>query len=136
MDWWPGDLSDRLQTAFQAKAEPVVEECKPDPMEQEEKKPEIKTEVPEGEERPTTPATQSSPAAGQSKKKSKQKDCFYLNSLHLPREISAEEKNLGFPFWYLVDYVVLIWIVPCGFWTKISNNTCAYNWLWASSLSL
>uniref|UniRef100_A0A8U8BYS5 histone acetyltransferase n=1 Tax=Geospiza parvula TaxID=87175 RepID=A0A8U8BYS5_GEOPR len=60
---------DRLQTAFQAKVEPVVEECKPDPMEQEEKKPEIKTEVPEGEERPTTPATQSSPAAGQSKKK-------------------------------------------------------------------
>lgn len=53
-----------------------MEECKPDPMEQEEKKSEVKTEVPEGEERPTTPATQSSPAAGQSKKKSKQEHCF------------------------------------------------------------
>lgn len=48
-----------------------MEECKPDPMEQEEKKTEVKTEMTEGEERPTTPATQSSPAAGQSKKKSK-----------------------------------------------------------------
>lgn len=75
----PGDLSNRLQTAFQAKVESVVEERKPDPVEQEEKKPEIKTEVPEGEERPITPATQASPAAGQSKKKSKPKDCFYLN---------------------------------------------------------
>lgn len=132
----PADLSDRLQTTFQVKVEPVAEECKPDPMEQEEKKPEMKTEVPEGEDRPTTPATQSSPAAGQSKKKSKQKHCFYLNSLHLPREISAGEKNLGFRFWYLVYYVVLIWIVLCDFWTKISNNTCAYNCLWASSLGL
>uniref|UniRef100_A0A672TTZ6 histone acetyltransferase n=1 Tax=Strigops habroptila TaxID=2489341 RepID=A0A672TTZ6_STRHB len=60
---------DRLQTAFQAKVEPVVEECKPEPIEQDEKKSEVKTEIPEGEERPTTPATQSSPAAGQSKKK-------------------------------------------------------------------
>uniref|UniRef100_A0A8C8AH90 histone acetyltransferase n=1 Tax=Otus sunia TaxID=257818 RepID=A0A8C8AH90_9STRI len=60
---------DSLQTTLQVKAEPVVEECKPDQMEQEEKKAEVKTEVPEGEERPTTPATQSSPAAGQSKKK-------------------------------------------------------------------
>uniref|UniRef100_A0A8B9EYV9 histone acetyltransferase n=1 Tax=Amazona collaria TaxID=241587 RepID=A0A8B9EYV9_9PSIT len=60
---------DRLQTAFQVKAEPVVEECKPEPIEQDEKKSEVKTEIPEGEERPTTPATQSSPAAGQSKKK-------------------------------------------------------------------
>ena len=48
-----------------------MEECKPDPMEQEEKKTEVKTEMTEGGERPTTPATQSSPAAGQSKKKSK-----------------------------------------------------------------
>lgn len=44
-------------------------------MEQEEKKTEVKTEIPEGEERPTTPATQSSPAAGQSKKKSK-RECW------------------------------------------------------------
>ncbi|XP_010288178.1 PREDICTED: histone acetyltransferase p300, partial [Phaethon lepturus] len=51
------------------KVEPVMEECKPDPMEQDEKKSDVKTEIPEGEERPTSPATQSSPAAGQSKKK-------------------------------------------------------------------
>lgn len=74
--WLHRSLSDRLQTTFQVKVEPVVEECKPDPMEQEEKKSEVKTEVPEGEERPTTPATQSSPAAGQSKKKSKQEHCL------------------------------------------------------------
>uniref|UniRef100_A0A7M4FQH2 histone acetyltransferase n=1 Tax=Crocodylus porosus TaxID=8502 RepID=A0A7M4FQH2_CROPO len=51
------------------KVEPVVEECKPDPMEQEEKKAEVKSEMKDEEERPSTPATQSSPAAGQSKRK-------------------------------------------------------------------
>lgn len=69
--WVASQETDRLQTTSQVKVEPVLEECKPDPMEQEEKKSEVKTEIPEGEERPTTPATQSSPAAGQSKKKSK-----------------------------------------------------------------
>lgn len=69
--WVTSQETDRLQTTFQVKVEPVMEECKPDPMEQEEKKSEVKTEISEGEERPTTPATQSSPAAGQSKKKSK-----------------------------------------------------------------
>ncbi|XP_025920757.1 histone acetyltransferase p300 isoform X2 [Apteryx rowi] len=59
----------QMEEKSEVKVEPVVEECKPDPMEQEEKKSEVKTEIPEGEERPTTPATQSSPAAGQSKKK-------------------------------------------------------------------
>ncbi|XP_009869101.1 PREDICTED: LOW QUALITY PROTEIN: histone acetyltransferase p300-like, partial [Apaloderma vittatum] len=59
----------QMEEKPEVKVEPIVEECKPDPMEQEEKKPEVKSEVPEGEERPTTPATQSSPAAGQSKKK-------------------------------------------------------------------
>ncbi|NXX40585.1 EP300 acetyltransferase, partial [Tricholaema leucomelas] len=59
----------QMEEKPEVKVEPVVEECKPDPMEQEEKKSEVKAEVAEGEERPTTPATQSSPAAGQSKKK-------------------------------------------------------------------
>ncbi|XP_010710456.1 histone acetyltransferase p300 [Meleagris gallopavo] len=59
----------QMEEKSEVKVEPAVEECKPDPMEQEEKKTEVKTEMPEGEERPTTPATQSSPAAGQSKKK-------------------------------------------------------------------
>lgn len=66
--WKDSDL------AFQIKVEPVVEECKPDPMEQEEKKAEVKSEMKDEEERPSTPATQSSPAAGQSKRKSKQEN--------------------------------------------------------------
>lgn len=53
-----------------------MKECIPEPMEQEEKKPEVKTEMKEEEDRPNTPATQSSPAPGQSKRKSKQKNCF------------------------------------------------------------
>uniref|UniRef100_G1NHW7 histone acetyltransferase n=1 Tax=Meleagris gallopavo TaxID=9103 RepID=G1NHW7_MELGA len=60
---------EQTELQMEEKSEVTVEECKPDPMEQEEKKTEVKTEMPEGEERPTTPATQSSPAAGQSKKK-------------------------------------------------------------------
>ncbi|KAF4798314.1 histone acetyltransferase [Turdus rufiventris] len=65
----PEQTEMQMEEKSEVKVEPVVEECKPDPMEQEEKKPEMKTEVPEGEDQPTTPATQSSPAAGQSKKK-------------------------------------------------------------------
>lgn len=49
----------------------MSEECKSEPTEQEEKKPEMKSEVKEEEERPSTPGTQSSPASGQSKRKSK-----------------------------------------------------------------
>lgn len=96
-----------------------MEECKPDPIEQEEKKPEMKTEVPEGEERPTTPATQSSPAAGQSKKKSKQKDRFYLNSLHLPREISAGGKKPGLSF--LVLSGLCGTYMDCSLWLLDKN---------------
>uniref|UniRef100_A0A8C9G6T4 histone acetyltransferase n=1 Tax=Pavo cristatus TaxID=9049 RepID=A0A8C9G6T4_PAVCR len=62
-------MEEKSEVSLLVKVEPAVEECKPDPMEQEEKKTEVKTEMTEGEERPTTPATQSSPAAGQSKKK-------------------------------------------------------------------
>ncbi|KAH1187208.1 hypothetical protein KIL84_019957 [Mauremys mutica] len=59
----------QIEEKLEIKVEPVVKECKTEPMEQEEKKPEVKSEMKEEEDRPNTPATQSSPAPGQSKRK-------------------------------------------------------------------
>nr|XP_048690961.1 histone acetyltransferase p300 isoform X8 [Caretta caretta] len=59
----------QMEEKPEIKVEPVVKECITAPMEQEEKKPEVKSEMKEEEERPNTPATQSSPAPGQSKRK-------------------------------------------------------------------
>ncbi|XP_028935153.1 histone acetyltransferase p300 isoform X2 [Ornithorhynchus anatinus] len=53
----------------EAKVASVAEDCKLEPMESEEKAAEGKTEIKEEEDQPSTPATQSSPAPGQSKKK-------------------------------------------------------------------
>lgn len=57
------------------KEEPAAEECKQEPMEADEKKPEVKGEVKE-EEDTTNSATQSSPASGQSRKKSTYNNFF------------------------------------------------------------
>ncbi|XP_064419383.1 histone acetyltransferase p300 isoform X2 [Latimeria chalumnae] len=51
------------------KDEPVTEECKQEAIVKEETKEEVKVEKEEEEERPSTPATHSSPASGQSRKK-------------------------------------------------------------------
>ncbi|XP_034631661.1 histone acetyltransferase p300 isoform X4 [Trachemys scripta elegans] len=59
----------QIEEKPEIKVESVVKECMTEPMEQEEKKPEVKSEMKEEEERPNTPATQSSPAPGQSKRK-------------------------------------------------------------------
>ncbi|XP_074865897.1 histone acetyltransferase p300 isoform X5 [Carettochelys insculpta] len=59
----------QMEEKPEIKVEPVVKECITEPMEQEEKKPEVKPEMKDEEERPNTPATQTSPVAGQSKRK-------------------------------------------------------------------
>ncbi|XP_007974082.1 histone acetyltransferase p300 isoform X1 [Chlorocebus sabaeus] len=50
-------------------SESKVEDCKMEPTETEERSTELKTEIKEEEDQPSTSATQSSPAPGQSKKK-------------------------------------------------------------------
>lgn len=59
----------------------MAEECKSEPMEQDDKKSEVKQEVKEEEERPSTPGTQSSPASGQTKRKSRLNIVSYTESL-------------------------------------------------------
>ena len=65
------DVFEILKTCliFQAK----TEDGKVEPTETEERGTELKTEIKEEEDQPGTSATQSSPAPGQSKKKSKLK---------------------------------------------------------------